>query len=151
MQKAKNIGILFAIGAVVLLSTLVFSSSGLATTESFSNDGLEMTDSTRDPCHIYGNVYYLNGSRACGVAVNIWVWRGPYGGWTGPTTVTTGPEWGDFSWDTYLADGFIVRCASLGDVEEREWPGGAYMYFRLDQQKIFRCPYELNNPPVDDP
>ena len=149
-MKHKNIGKLFVVGAVVLLTMLVLSSSGLAVTESTKSSDLLSNESTRDPCHIYGNVYYRHGERAVGVNVSIWVWRGQYTGWTGPVTVTTG-QYGDFSWDTYLAHGFIVRCASLGDVVDRVWPGGAYMYFDLHQQIQIRNPYDIHDDPVGDP
>ncbi len=83
-------------------------------------------------CHVYGNVYEIDGEYADSVQVRIDVCN-VNGSWSSPVYVTTG-QYGNFTWDTYLWTGQQVRCASLGDIEARYWPGGAYMYFRLDQQ-----------------
>ncbi len=98
-------------------------------------------------CHVYGNVDYLDGSDAEGVQVKIYLYT-PYppASWYEVATVTTG-AYGSFSHDLYLYSGCKVKCASLGDVEERQWPGGAYMYFSLTQKRGVRTPYDPHSEP----
>ena len=144
-MKQKKIGKIFAIGVVVLLTALVFSSNGLAMTESTTNNNLTINDQTRDLCYIYGWATYMDGSPAVGVDVNISQYH--FDRWDPMITVTT-VEGGAFEYVTYLPQYTRVRCESIGVVKERY--SAPIMCFHLYQQIPIRNPYDMNNEPIGD-
>ena len=86
------------------------------------------------PLHVYGNVFYKDGTYAVGVRVRI-DWHTD-SVWSGPVYVTTG-QYGDFSYDIIesLDKDDQVRCASLNDVATRIYNGiSSYMYFSLTER-----------------
>lgn len=93
------------------------------------------TGGDRTAVHIYGNVDQINGDPAPdGTPVRIWI-GDDFGYPYTPSHIayTHDPE-AAFEWDTYLYPGARVRVACLGDVVERIYNGGAYMYFALEEE-----------------
>ena len=121
---------------LVLTSVLVMLATALAGCSADNpaaptdDGGIVHAEKSSTYCHIYGNVWKLDGTRAVGVSVRIDV--GYNGVFTQVATVTTG-EYGEYAFDYYLYDGAQVRCASLRDVETVDWDNGAYVYVRLDE------------------
>ncbi len=131
----------FLVSALILLTAAFLGcSADNAVAPNTDSDTSGAADkATGTPCHVYGNVYEIDGDYAVGVQVRIDVGY-VNGNWSSPVFVTTG-EYGNFTWDTYLWSGQQVRCASLGDIEARYWSGEANLYFRLDQQPGYHNDY----------
>lgn len=90
--------------------------------------------------NVHGIVYWEGGMTP---ADSVWVSVDlgyPNGYWSTPTYCFTNAQ-GGFSTTMTLYNGYLVRCASLGDIEVRDWYGESQMTFYLVQQPGFRGDY----------
>ena len=102
-------------------------------------------------CDINGNVFNVYGQYAVGVEVAIYR-KGMFDhDWVHLATRTTG-QYGDFSFVTWLNDEDEIWCTSLGDSSVREWTGGAYLYFSLQEpRKVKDDPTEFADGDIPNP
>ena len=94
---------------------------------------------------IYGNVRYIDGSYAEDTTVRIDI-RPDRGSWQLVALATPTGEYGYFEYDVNICSGWWIRCASLGDIVEKEWSGGVYEYFALTEErpvKITKQPHAI--------